>query len=65
MLFIAIKIVLLLSSIVIPLGAQKTKPNTSFKFRIDTDTKDALYAINVNGMLERIQRNSMSDQVDL
>ncbi|WP_299515848.1 hypothetical protein [Mucilaginibacter sp.] len=56
---------LLLSSIVIPLGAQKTKPNTNFKFRIDTDTKDALYAINVNGMLEKIQRSSMSDQVDL
>ncbi len=67
MLFITIKAVLLLGGIIIPLGAPKTqatddsKIKTIIKFRIDTDTTNARYAINENGNLERINRTSLSD----
>ena len=61
MLLITLQVVLLLSSILIPLGAKKAEPKPKSKFRIDTDTKNARYAINENGVLEKIQRTSLSD----
>jgi hypothetical protein len=61
MLLITLQVVLLLSSILIPLGAKKAQPHSKPKLRIDTDTKDANYAINENGMLEKIKRTSLSD----
>ncbi len=67
MLFITIKAVLLLGGIIIPLGAQKNQTTDSskfkanIKFRIDTDISNAVYAINEYGMLERINRTSLSD----
>jgi hypothetical protein len=67
MLYITIQAVLLLGGIIIPLGAQKSQATDSskfkanIKFRIDTDTTNARYAINENGSLERINRTSLSD----
>lgn len=57
MLLITLKIVLLLSSIVIPLSTKKNKVKKGFD--IDTDTTDATYAINENGLLEKIHRPSL------
>lgn len=57
MLLITLKIVLLLSSIIIPLSTKGYKAKK--RLNIDTDTRNATYAINENGLLEKIQRSSL------
>jgi hypothetical protein len=59
MLLVTLQILLLLSVIITPLRLPKAKAET--KFKIDTNTENAIYAINENGMLERIQRPSLTN----
>jgi hypothetical protein len=58
MLLITLQIVLILSAILIPLYAKIRKSKTQYK--IDTNTDDANYAINEDGLLERYQRINLS-----
>ncbi len=57
MVLITLKMALLLGSIVMPLSAKKHKPAKSFK--IDTDTSNAQYAVNEDGLHEKIHRSSL------
>jgi hypothetical protein len=59
MLLISSQIVLVLSAILIPFYAKvrRSKP----RFKIDTDTNDANYAINEHGLLERYNRVHLGD----
>jgi hypothetical protein len=54
MLLIAFQIVLVLSAILVPLYANIRRSKT--KYKIDTDTNDANYAINEHGLLEKYKR---------
>jgi hypothetical protein len=53
MLIVALQIILLLVVILLPLGAGKRNKT----HRIDRDTSNSQYAINENGMLERINNS--------
>lgn len=57
MMLIAIKMVLLLSSIIIPFLIKKDR--NSKNLIIDTDTRKAEYVINEYGELERIYRSDL------
>jgi hypothetical protein len=61
MLFILLKIVALLCAIILPLRVKKIKPTINAKPIADTNTEDAHYAINENGMLEEVQKHSLTD----
>ena len=57
MLIIALQIAMLLISILLPLRASKFSKKTTY--RIDRDTRNSQYAINENGMLERIDNSNL------
>ena len=59
MLLITLQIVLVLSAILVPLYAKisRSKP----RYKIDTDTNDANYAINEHGLLEKYSRVHLGD----
>ncbi|HTH82625.1 MAG TPA: hypothetical protein VL490_06800 [Mucilaginibacter sp.] len=61
MLFAILKIVALLCAIILPLRIKKTKFPVKAKPLADTNTEDAHYAINENGMLEEVQKHSLTD----
>ena len=52
MLLITLQIGLLLTVIILPLKTKKSKSNNRYK--VDTDTGNSQYAVNENGMLEKI-----------
>ncbi|MES2425872.1 MAG: hypothetical protein V4560_02825 [Bacteroidota bacterium] len=60
MLVITLQIVLLLAAIVLPLKTRKNKIDSRYK--IDTDTSNALYAVNEYGTLEKINRIKLNDR---
>jgi hypothetical protein len=61
MLLIVLKIALLLGSIIIPLRPKKNKSRAVTKFNINSDTADSQYAVNKNGMLEEINKHSLTN----
>ncbi len=60
MLLITLQIVFLLSAILIPLYTKIRRAKTQYK--IDTNTDDANYAINEEGLLERYSRIHLGEQ---
>ena len=61
MILLILKIALLLAAIVIPLRPRKSKAKPANKLKVDTDTKNAHYAINENGSLEEINKLDLTD----
>lgn len=61
MMALILKIVLLLGVIIIPLRPQKDKIKTKNKLKTDANVKGAHYAINENGMLEEINKDSLTN----
>ena len=63
MLFSILKVLVLLVIIIVPLLPQQNKkkiePQTALK--INTDTTDSLYAVNENGVIEKVHRISLTD----
>jgi hypothetical protein len=57
MLIVALQIIILLTSILLPLRNGKFTKKTTY--RIDSDTRNSQYAINENGMLERIDNSNL------
>jgi hypothetical protein len=55
MLIAALQIVILLTVILLPLGAGKRHK----AYRIDRDTSNSEYAINENGVLQRIDKSNL------
>ena len=54
MLVIVLQVAALLAIIIFPLIPRKSAPKS--KFKPDTNTQNALYAVNKNGRLEKIQK---------
>jgi hypothetical protein len=54
MLVIVLQVAALLAIIILPLIPTKSAPKS--KFKPDTNTQNALYAVNQNGSLEKIQK---------
>ena len=61
MLLTILKIVALLCAVILPLRVKKNKSTVKAKPVVDTNTEDAHYAINENGMLEEVQKHSLTD----
>lgn len=60
MLVITLQIGLLLAAIILPLKTRKNK--TTIPYKVDTDTSNALYAVNEYGTLEKINRIKLNDR---
>lgn len=55
--FESVAVIIFIASLVVPLAFSVRKPKPT-QIKIDTDTSDAEYVINENGLLERVKRHN-------